>query len=640
MTMKSRALKIAAAALNTTPLDWEGNLAAAVRAVRMAKEAEADMVVLPELCLSGAGCEDAFLAPFVCTEALDSLRSLVPECRGIAAAVGLPLRADGHLYAAAAVIEDGQLMGFAAQSALPSGRLSYAARWFSPWTPSTSAQQVTLDGRAYPIARVFRLCGADSALSVGGEAWRREDLLGEGIDVCLDLSARPFSFGEQARFEAALARLSARGIAAASANLCGNEAGQIIYGGGAAVAVGGTIAARSFRFSFGGVSLALAAEGSAAQAAPDPLSSKNEEFSRAVALGLFDYLRKTWSRAFALSLSGGADSAAVACLVRLMARYGVRELGSAGFASAIHWEEAALTGGISWNPGGSEAALEACLDALMPRLLTTVYQGTANSSETTRRAAAAVARDVGSRHAEFSIDELVALYRERAEGVTGRRFSWGTDDLTLQNIQARVRGPGIWMVANAENALLLTTGNRSEAAVGYATMDGDTCGGLAPIVGVDKAWLREWLKWLERSAPSDARPFPSLKLINSQAPTAELRPLEAKQTDEGDLMPYALLDEIERLAVHELNSPKETLSALSARHPQLDRTYLQSCVARFFRMFARSQWKRNRCAPGFHLDEADLSPASWCRFPVLSGGFSREIGRMDGAKSGKIEQKP
>ncbi len=631
--MKSHALKIAAVTLNTTPLDWDGNLAAAVQAIGLAREAGANLIVLPELCLSGAGCEDAFLAPFVGTEALASLKSLLPHCRGIAAAVGLPLFADGCLYDAAAVIEDGKLLGFAAQSTLPDGRLSYAARWFSPWKEGISPASVLIDGVAYPIARTFSLCGVRTAVSVGGEAWGRDGFLMQGAQVCLDLSARPFSFGEQARFESALARRSsADGVVLASANLCGNEAGQVIYGGGAAVAAGGVIVSRASRFSFGGLSVALFSLESAASAAavsPDPLSSKNEEFSRAVSLGLFDYLRKTWSPAFALSLSGGADSAAVACLVRLMARYGVQELGSAEFASAIHWKAGDLPEGAAWKPGDGEAALESFLDALMPRLLVTAYQGTANSSEITRQAAAAVAKDVGSRHAEFVIDELVALYRERAEGVVGRQFSWGTDDLTLQNIQARVRGPSIWMVANAENALLLTTANRSEAAVGYATMDGDTCGGLAPIVGVDKAWLREWLKWLETHAPVGARPFPSLRLINCQAPTAELRPLEAKQTDESDLMPYALLDEIERLAVHRLHSPAETLEALAARHPDLDRAYLRGCVAKFFRMFARSQWKRTRCAPGFHVDDANLSPASWCRFPVLSGGFAREISRMD-----------
>ena len=358
--MENRALKIAAASLNTTPLDWDGNLAAAVQAIRLAKEAGANLVVLPELCLSGAGCEDAFLAPFVCDEALESLRSLLLECRGIAAAVGLPLRAEGRVYDAAAVIEDGRLLGFAAQSVQPDDRLSYAARWFSSWNEEdSSARSVTVDGTSYPLARVFDLCGVRTAISIGGEAWRTNRFRMDGACVCLDLSARPFSFGEQARFETALTRMSAElGIAAASSNLCGNEGGQLIYGGGAVAAVNGVIANRSPRFSFGSASIALAPMDSDSAAAPDPLSSRCDEFARAVSLGLFDYMRKTWSPAFALSLSGGADSAAVACLVRLMARFGVQELGSAGFAKAIHWDAGKLQSGTTWKPGDREEALD------------------------------------------------------------------------------------------------------------------------------------------------------------------------------------------------------------------------------------------------------------------------------------------
>src|SRR5205085_1442418 len=118
------------------------------------------------------------------------------------------------------------------------------------------------------------------------------------------------------------------------------------------------------------------------------------------------------------------------------------------------------------------------------------------------------------------------------------------DDIALQNIQARVRSPGIWMLANIAGALLLTTSNRSEAAVGYATMDGDTSGGLSPVAGIDKAFLREWLAWMEVAGPLGTQPLPILGLVNRQQPTAELRPATEAQTDEKDLMPYPVLDAI------------------------------------------------------------------------------------------------
>ena len=105
------------------------------------------------------------------------------------------------------------------------------------------------------------------------------------------------------------------------------------------------------------------------------------------------------------------------------------------------------------------------------------------------------------------------------------------------------------MLANIENKLLLTTSNRSEAAVGYATMDGDTSGGLAPIAGIDKAFLRRWLAWMESTGPVGGRPIPALAVVNALVATAELRPIEQSQTDEDDLMPYPVLDAVEEAVI-------------------------------------------------------------------------------------------
>ena len=114
-------------------------------------------------------------------------------------------------------------------------------------------------------------------------------------------------------------------------------------------------------------------------------------------------------------------------------------------------------------------------------------------------------------------------------------------------------------------ALLLSTSNRSEAAVGYATMDGDTCGGLSPIAGIDKAFLRRWLVWMERHGPEGLGPLPALAKVNQQQPTAELRPPAAGQTDEDDLMPYEVLDEIERAAIRDKLTPVEVLQRIESR---------------------------------------------------------------------------
>jgi NAD+ synthase (glutamine-hydrolysing) len=265
---------------------------------------------------------------------------------------------------------------------------------------------------------------------------------------------------------------------------------------------------------------------------------------------------------------------------------------------------------------------------LTRRLLTTVYQATANSSTATANSARTVAEAVSATHYEVDVEAIAAGYIERIEGVLGRKLTWDQDDLTLQNIQARVRGPSAWMLANVNNALLLATSNRSEAAVGYATMDGDTCGGISPIAGIDKAFLRTWLRWLECIGPADLGPIPQLSVVNQLEPTAELRPQQASQTDEDDLMPYDLLDAIEDQAIGEKRSPAEVLAAVSVQFSQYSHEQLTLWVRRFFQLWSRNQWKRERYAPSFHVDDKNLDPKTWCRFPILSGSFRRELSEL------------
>ncbi|MBT9559769.1 MAG: NAD(+) synthase, partial [Myxococcales bacterium] len=330
-------------------------------------------------------------------------------------------------------------------------------------------------------------------------------------------------------------------------------------------------------------------------------------------LALLDYLEKAHMRGFAISLSGGADSAAVTLLIQQALGLARLELGADRLNRRL----------------GRPADMTA--DALMADLVTTVYQATRNSGDVTLTAARAVAEAAGARFAVIDIDALVQDYVARAESVLGRKLTWETDDIALQNIQARVRAPGIWLVANVEQKLLLATSNRSEAAVGYATMDGDTCGGLSPITGVDKAFLRQWLAWLETEGTAELGPVPALSFINRQQPTAELRPQSESQTDESDLMPYPVLDAIERAAIGDHRDPADIYLLMQRRFPQYPAETMRVWVARFFRLFAQNQWKRERYAPSFHVDDENMDPKTWCRFPILNGGFRRELAELRGA---------
>ena len=343
-------------------------------------------------------------------------------------------------------------------------------------------------------------------------------------------------------------------------------------------------------------------------------ATKEEEFTRVISLGLFDYMRKSRSRGFVVSLSGGADSAAVATLSSLAIRRSCQEL---GFDAAREK--------LGYLPAINEIS---DVDDLIKHLLVCVYQATRNSSQETMTAAKTVAKAMGAEFLHFQVDDVVDNYISMVSGAIGRELTWKTDDLSLQNIQARSRAPSVWLLANLRGALLLSTSNRSEAAVGYATMDGDTCGGLSPIAGIDKAFLRHWLRWMESDGSEQIGPIPSLGIVNKLIPTAELRPQESNQTDEEDLMPYEVLDAIERLAIRDKKMPLEVYQLLLAATPTCEPQQLLAWIERFFRLWCRNQWKRERYAPSFHLDDENLDPKTWCRFPILSGGFERELRQL------------
>jgi len=113
--------------------------------------------------------------------------------------------------------------------------------------------------------------------------------------------------------------------------------------------------------------------------------------------------------------------------------------------------------------------------------------------------------------------------------------------------------------------------------------------------------------------------------VNQQAPTAELRPPDAGQTDEKDLMPYELLEAIEDSAIRDRHTPVEVFQEMRVRFPAIAPPDLVTYIERFFKLWCRNQWKRERYAPSFHLDDKNLDPKTWCRFPILSGGFAREL---------------
>lgn len=651
-------LRIGAATLNQTPLDLKGNVARILSAMDGARRAGIQVLVLPELCMTGYGCEDAFFRPDLCAKALRVLASeIAPASAGMICTVGFPLMHQGALYNAVAVLAGGQVAGINAKRRLPRDGVHYEPRWFAPW-PDGKMVDIEVNGLKIGCGDLVYECrGIRIALEICEEAWGAVPAGASAAgfaDLVLNPSASHFSLGKYETREHLVANSSRSfGVYYVYSNLVGLEAGRVIYDGGALIACDGKVLARGRRFTFTDHDLIFAdanvdivrsskvRKGSfpgqmrggdpssempslnvvkvpdfsliepaktahATAGSPRPEWSREEEFLLAEALALFDYLRKSRARGFALSLSGGCDSSVCAVLVAEMRRLAVAALGQDEFCK--------------------RAGLD---DDAIDKLLLCVWQATAQSSTATRDAARLVARETGARLIEVDIQPAVDFYLAEAARVSGRKLDWATDDLALQNIQSRSRAPMVWLLANIEGRLLLTTGNRSEAATGYTTMDGDSAGGLAPLAGVDKAFLLSWAKWASANPALGGSPWQSLKAVLQRPPTAELRPPSAHQTDEADLMPYGVLSLIEACRLRDRLSVEATVDTVLRALPSLpgvvppgispDLGLVSGWVDRFEQLWRTSQWKRERLAAGFHIDDFSVDSRSYCRFPIFSG---------------------
>ncbi len=649
-------VKVAAGVVNQTPLDWTGNKNRILQTIAHAQKSSASILCLPELCITGYGCEDAFFSPFVHDKALQILKQILPHTVGLVVTLGLPIFHQGAIFNTTAVIANGQILGFIPKKQLAGDGVHYENRWFKTW-PNDVYDSLKLDGLDYPFGDFFFEIGdIRIGLEICEEAWVAKrtgaQLAQKATDIILNPSASHFAFGKhEVRKRFVLEGSRAFGVAYVYTNLVGNESGRIIFDGGALIASNGQIVLQSPRFSFADSAIYTAVidvemnrTKRAQTASFTPLMGtdpslirvpfswleckpeishaevhaweqsadiKNEEFYRAEVLALFDYLRKSRSSGFAVSLSGGVDSAVCATLAAKCFECAAKEIGLDQLKTRL-----------AYIP---KIDRHLSLQSLTKQMVLTLYQSTQNSSNDTRNAATKVAFELGTEHHQWNIDGLLKEYHSRVETIIGRPLSWATDDIALQNVQARVRSPGVWMLANLRGALLLATSNRSEAAVGYATMDGDTSGGLSPIAGVDKAFLQTWIRWMAEHGPADGNKVASLAEVYKVPPSAELRPPEKHQTDEADLMPYSVLDAIERAFIRDRKAPLEILSLLKIHFPQFPPEMLRNWTSRFLRLWAQNQWKRERYAPAFHLDDESLDPKTWCRFPILSNGFIDEI---------------
>ncbi len=654
-------IKVAAGTLNQTPLAWEQNQKNIINCIKEADRQDISLLCLPELCITGYGCEDAFYSWDLVEQAKESLLEIVQYTSGMIVSVGLPIRFNNKVYNTACLIANKKILGFVCKQHLPNYGVFYEDRWFHRWQAGVR-DEIEIDEFKYPIGDlVFELSGVRIGFEICEDAWVANRpgraMFDRGVDIILNPSASPFSFSKfvtRERFVIDGSRsFSCRYI---YTNLLGNESGRLIFDGDAMIASDGNLLVSSPRFGYADFYVTSAVidvevpkvnhsqvkspitqgnwkvpalfdfpeiKPAASQTAELEKFErggflKEEEFARAVSLALFDYLRKSRSQGFTVSLSGGADSCACVALCGLMIRLADESIGLEAFKKKLSFIK----------------KIQDCttVEEIAEKMIHSIYQGTENSSTDTYESAENLAKNIGATFYNVNINGLVETYKDLIEQQIGRNLTWETDDLPLQNIQARVRAPSVWLLTNLHNHLLLATSNRSEVAVGYCTMDGDTAGSINPIAGIDKFWLKKWLVWLE-TVGCDVKgkhiKIEGLNKVNNLQPTAELRPLETKQTDEKDLMPYEVLNSIEGVAIRDKKPPLECLLFMEAQYAdRFDQATLANWVEKFFRMWSRNQWKRERYAPSFHLDSYNLDPRGWCRFPILSGGFEKELADM------------
>ena len=491
-------MRIALAQINPVVGDISGNEQLIANSIADARAAGAALVCLPELALTGYPPEDLLLKEHVLSDAAAALGRIAAQVEGIVAIVGYPERADA-VYNSAAVLADGRVCGSYRKNHLPNYGVFDEHRYF----------------KAGLRGALIELNGALIGLSICEDIWSsgapESDEAAAGASLIVNLSASPFQAGKgTAREEMLAARAREYGVAVA---FCGQVGGQdelVFDGHSLVVAAGGEILASAPQFEQWLLTCEVPLQttafssdeppnvdliGSFTTSAPSDdtsldhmiarVESDDEAVYAALVLGTRDYADKNGFERAVLGLSGGVDSALVACIAR---------------------------------------------DALGADRVTCVTMPSQYSSEGTFSDALALAAALGTELLELPIGELMDGYAELlAEPFAGRE-----PDLTEENLQARIRGNILMALSNKFGWLVLTTGNKSEMAVGYSTLYGDSAGGFAVIKDLPKLLVYRLCELRNRRSDS---PIP--ESILTRAPSAELRP---DQADQDSLPPYEILD--------------------------------------------------------------------------------------------------
>jgi NAD+ synthase (glutamine-hydrolysing) len=549
-------MRLALAQINAVVGDLDGNRERILAAVADARSAGADLVLLPELAVTGYPPEDLLLRPAFVRAAEQSLHEIASACTDVTALIGTPWF-DRDLYNACAVCADGEVKAVYRKRYLPNYGVFDEDRYFAP-------------GRELLMLRCGRtLLGPTICEDVWQPGPPATDLSLAGAELLLNLSASPYHVGKaEDREEMLVTRARDNSAYLAFCNLVGGQDELLFDGHSVVLDDEGEVLARApgFEEALLVVDLdpseaigrrlrdvrrrALAREregeqeprivevgdcvsetpGSSRAAEVVPFEAELEQMRRALVLGLRDYVGKNGFGDVVLGLSGGIDSALVAALAT---------------------------------------------DALGPDRVHCVSMPSRYSSEGTQTDARRVAENLGCDFREIPIEQMVDAFHAAEVGANG---------LAAENLQARVRGMTLMSLSNEHGWLVLATGNKSELSVGYSTLYGDLAGGFALIKDVYKTDVFRLARHLNERAERELIPVS----IIERPPSAELRP---DQRDQDSLPPYEQLDAVLESYV-ELDRSREELLA-EGHDPEV--------VERALALIDRAEYKRRQAPPGVKL---------------------------------------
>ena len=537
-------MRVALAQINPTVGDVVGNAGRIAEWIGRAEAERADLVVFPELSLPGYPAEDLYLKRHFVAANQAAIESLARGVRGTAALVGFaePVAGGGdyrHAHNSLALLAGGEVRAIYRKNRLPNYSVFDEQRYFVP-------------GRGTATVEV---AGARVGLTVCEDVWEEGPPASleaeEGAELIANPSGSPYHRGKGREREAMFAdRARAYGTHLAFCNLVGGQDELVFDGQSFVVDPSGAVIARAAQFE---EELLICEVPGGPATLAEPLSDPAEVYG-ALVLGLRDYVLKNGFRHVGLALSGGIDSALVALLAA---------------------------------------------DAIGAENVSCVVMPSPHSSDETQQDARTIAANLGAEALEIPIESAMGAYADALAGSfhgggdgagTGREplprdpARPSEPDLAAENIQARIRGNLMMALSNKHGWLVLTTGNKSEMSVGYATLYGDMAGGFAAIKDVPKTLVYELVRHRNETAGRELIPASVLE----REPSAELRP---DQLDSDSLPPYELLDRVlEAYVERDLGREEMTAEGMPGE-----------VVDEVVRMVDRSEYKRRQAAPGIRI---------------------------------------